>query len=92
MTEQFNPQEHKKSKLPSGISKYVRFTGMGLQMGLTIWLASWIGSWLDTKYKVDGVSFFKILTLLAVFGTIYSFIRQVIALGKADEKNDQSKK
>lgn len=55
-------------------------------MGLTIYVASLIGNWLDNKYKLENVSFFKILTLLAVFGTTYSIIRQVIKMGQEDDK------
>lgn len=68
------------------LSKFVRFSGLGLQMGLTIYVASLIGNWLDNKYKLENVSFFKILTLLAVFGTTYSIIRQVIKMGQEDDK------
>jgi hypothetical protein len=68
------------------LSKFVRFSGMGLQMGLTIYVASLIGDWLDRTYQMEGVSFFKILTILAVFGTTYSIIRQVIKMGQEDEK------
>ena len=67
------------------LSKFVRFSGMGVQMGLTIYVASWIGNWLDEKYALENVSFFKILTILAVFGTTYSIIRQVIKMGQEDE-------
>lgn len=68
------------------LSKFVRFSGMGVQMGLTIYVASWIGHWLDDKYALENVSFFKILTILAVFGTTYSIIRQVVKMGQEDEK------
>lgn len=67
------------------LSKFVRFSGMGLQMGLTIYLASLIGGWLDRTYRLEGISFFKILTILAVFAATYSIIRQAIKMGQDDE-------
>lgn len=68
------------------LSKFVRFTGMGLQMGVTIWVASLIGEWLDKTYPSESISYFKSCTILAVFGTTYSIIRQVIKMGQEDEK------
>lgn len=81
----------KKEGITPKLSKYVRFTGMGLQMGVTIWVASLIGEWLDGKYPSDFISYFKVLTLLAVFGATYSFIRQIITLQKREEENDKKK-
>lgn len=78
----------KSGKLTSNLSKYVRFSGMGLQMGLTIWIASLFGKWLDGKFPNEHELYFKILTLLAVFGSVYSFIRQVITLSNEEEKNE----
>lgn len=66
------------------LSKFVRFTGLGLQMGLTIYFASLIGDWLDTKYPSENMSWHKTLTIFAVFGSTYSIIRQVIKLGNSD--------
>jgi hypothetical protein len=83
--------KEKKGLRSPGLSKFVRFSGMGLQMGVTIWVASLIGGWLDGKYPSDYISYFKVLTLLAVFGTMYSFIRQVIELGKSEDKNESNK-
>lgn len=78
---------NKKGRVTPKLSKYVRFTGMGFQMGVTIWVASLIGNWLDSKYPNEQNMYFKGITLLAVFGATYSFIRQVIDLQKSEEKN-----
>lgn len=82
------PGKFNVKKVTSNLSKFVRFSSMGLQIGLTIWLASLIGGWLDNKYPNEHLSYFKILTLLAVFGTTYSFIRQIMNLGKKEEKDE----
>lgn len=68
-------------------SKFLRFSNMGLQMGLTIWLASMLGKWLDNKLQHEAISYFKIITMLAVIGSTYSFILQVKKLTAEDEKN-----
>lgn len=60
--------------------KYVRFTGMGLQMGLTIWVGSLIGAWLDRKFGIQNELFYKGVSLFAIFGSIFSFIRQVMKI------------
>ncbi|MDE0535752.1 putative F0F1-ATPase subunit (Ca2+/Mg2+ transporter) [Tenacibaculum lutimaris] len=62
------------------LNKYIRFTGIALQMGLTIYLGSLLGEWLDQKYPNDSELYTKICTLAAVFGAIYSVIRQVIKI------------
>jgi len=49
-------------------------------MGLTIYLGSLLGEWLDQKYPNDSELYTKICTLAAVFGAIYSVIRQVIKI------------
>ena len=62
------------------LNKYIRFTGIALQMGLTIYVGSLLGEWLDQKYPNDSELYTKICTLAAVFGAIYSVIRQVIKI------------
>ncbi len=66
----------------NGLIKYVRFTGMGVQMALTIWLGSLLGKWLDVKFNTNNEIYFKVVTLLTVFGSMFSFIRQVTRLSK----------
>ena len=68
-----------------GLVKYARFASMGVQMAVTIWAGSMIGKWLDTKFEMDNEVFFKCMTLFAVFGSIFSFIRQVIKLTNENE-------
>jgi hypothetical protein len=65
---------------------WLKFTTLGLQMGLTIFLGSLLGEFLDNKYPSESVSYHKIVTLFAVFGSIVSVIRQVIQMQKEDER------
>lgn len=67
-------------------SKFIRFTGLGLQMGVSIWLGSLIGEWLDNKYPSEHISYYKVVTLFVVFGSIYSIIRQVIKISNQDDE------
>lgn len=62
------------------MNTWVKFTSLGLQMGLTIYVFSLLGSFLDDRYPQTGFSWFKALTLFAVFGSTYSIIRQVIKM------------
>lgn len=74
------------------LSQITRFSGMGLQMGITIWFASLIGEWLDKKYPSDHISWFKILTIFAVFGTTYSAIHQLIQMSKKEDEWEKRNK
>ncbi|CAM1354276.1 MULTISPECIES: AtpZ/AtpI family protein [Tenacibaculum] len=67
------------------LNKYIRFTGIALQMGLTIYLGSLLGEWLDQKYPNDNQLYVKICTLVAVFGAMLSVIIQVTNLTKNDD-------
>lgn len=62
------------------MNAWLKFTSLGLQMGLTIYLFSLLGEYLDENYPQKTFSWFKALTLFAVFGSTYSIIRQVIKM------------
>lgn len=61
-------------------NKFIRFTGVALQMGLTIYAGNLLGMWLDSKYNSD--KFEPSITLLAVFASMYVVIAQVIKVSK----------
>jgi len=67
------------------LSKYLRFSGIAIQMGLTIYLGSLLGKWLDSRFLNENQLYFKICTLFAVFLAMYSVIKQVI---KITNQND----
>ena len=74
-----------KEQLPKKkpLNNFLRFTGAGLQMGLTIYMFNWLGKWLDKTYQKD---FFEtLLTLLAIFSSMYLIIRQVIEVSKNND-------
>ncbi|RLD63306.1 MAG: hypothetical protein DRI95_11905 [Bacteroidetes bacterium] len=59
------------------LNKYLRLTGIGLQMGITIYLASYLGKWLDVKYPNENNLYTIILTMLGVVISFYSLLKQV---------------
>lgn len=67
-------------KEPGNGKQWIKFTSLGLQMGITIYLGSLLGEWLDDKYPSESFSYFKIVTLIAVFIAIVSIIREVIKM------------
>lgn len=66
---------NKKPKKP--LNKYIRLTGIGLQMGITIYLAAYLGKWLDLKYPNENDVYTIILTLLGVVLSFYSLLKQI---------------
>lgn len=67
--------EDKKPK--KSLNKYIRLTGIGLQMGITIYLASYLGKWLDVKYPNENNLYTIVLTLVGVGLSFYSLLKQV---------------
>jgi hypothetical protein len=70
-----------------GVATFIQFSGIGLQMGLTIFFMNWFGKYLDQKLDHKSVNYTNILTLLAVFASTYSIIRQVQKFGENSEKS-----
>lgn len=67
------------------LNKYVRFTGIAFQMGGTIYLGSLLGGWLDIQFPNENEMYTKIVTLLSVFGAMFSVIRQVTKMTNQDD-------
>ena len=67
--------ENKKPK--KQLNKYIRLTGIGLQMGITIYLASYLGKWLDVKYPNENNLYTIVLTLAGVAISFYSLLQQI---------------
>jgi len=66
---------NKKQKKP--LNKYIRLTGIALQMGITIYLAAYLGKWLDIKYPNENDLYTIILTLIGVVVSFYSLLKQI---------------
>lgn len=67
----------KNKKPKKSLNKYIRLTGIGLQMGLTIYLASYLGKWLDVKYPNEKNLYTIGLTLTGIAVSFYSLFQQI---------------
>lgn len=63
-----------------GLQTAVKLSGIGIQMGITIYLGNLLGSWLDEKYTTNYLEIS--ITLVAIFVSMYSMIRQANNLNK----------
>lgn len=73
-------------KSSSSISKFARFSSVGIQMGVIIALFTWLGNYLDTKamnYTPWCTLFFS---LFGVTAGLVLVIKEVIKMSKEDEK------
>ena len=59
------------------LNKYIRLTGIGIQMGVTIYAGAYFGKWLDAKYSGEHQTYTIIFTLLALVASFYSLIKQI---------------
>lgn len=64
------------------INKYIYFSSIVFQMAITITIAAFVGQWLDQEYPNDYSLFTVILSLVAVFGSLYMVIKRVIEMNK----------
>ena len=75
-----NQSKNKHNKQPSkkkgkGLKNWAVFSSIGLQMGLIIYLGNLLGQWLDEKFTTTYLE--NIITLLAVFGAMYSVVSRL---------------
>lgn len=78
--------EENKSKKP--LNKFIKYTSIPFQMGITIYLGHLLGVWLDSKYGNEDELYTKIVTLIAIFLSMFLVIREVTRLTK-DNSDDQ---
>ena len=67
-------------------SKYVRFSGVGIQMGIIIGGFAFLGNYLDGKYQNKTPWWTLGLSLFGVAAGLYIMIKEVIKISKEDEK------
>ncbi len=72
-------------KKNNSLSKYVRFSGLGIQMGVIIGFFSWLGTYLDDKYQTDTPWWTLGLSLFGVSASLYLMIKEVINLNKNEK-------
>ncbi len=73
-------------KATSKTSKYVRFSGVGIQMGIIIGGFAFLGNYLDGKYQNKTPWWTLGLSLFGVAAGLYIMIKEVIKISKEDEK------
>ncbi len=65
------------------LNKFVRLTGVGLQMGITIYIAAYFGKKIDAHY---GFEKNYITLILVLFGFIGSLVSLMAQLKKINDK------
>ena len=74
-------EEEEKKK----ISKFARFSSLGIQMGVIIFVFTWLGTYLDDKYKPNTPWWTIGLSLFGVIAALTLVIKEVINMSKEDE-------
>ncbi len=74
-----------KNQLPKKkpLNKFIRLSGVGLQMGITIYAAAYFGKKIDAHYQFEKNYITLTLILFAFIGTLISLMAQ---LKKINEK------
>ena len=74
-----------KQQLPKGkpLNKFIRLSGVGLQMGITIYLAAYFGKKIDAHYQFEK----NYITLVFIlFGFVGSLVSLMAQLKKINDK------
>jgi|UniRef100_UPI0040485DD7 membrane protein DedA with SNARE-associated domain len=66
------------------LNKFVRLTGIGLQMGITIYLAAYFGKRIDAHYQFEKKYATLGLILFAFIGSLYSLLVQLKKINEKD--------
>ncbi|HLV40765.1 MAG TPA: AtpZ/AtpI family protein [Brumimicrobium sp.] len=66
---------------------YIRFSSIAIQMGVVITAGALGGDWLDEKQENSFPIWTLVLTLFAIFASLYQIIREVIKMGKDEDNN-----
>ncbi|GGG92882.1 hypothetical protein GCM10011416_07380 [Polaribacter pacificus] len=66
------------------LNKFVRLTGIGLQMGITIYVAAYVGKRIDAHYNFEKNYVTLVLILLAFVGTLVSLMAQLKKINEKD--------
>ncbi|HVD96688.1 MAG TPA: AtpZ/AtpI family protein [Cytophagaceae bacterium] len=70
-------EKEKSTEKQKPLNDYLRYSGFGIQMMVTIGLAAWGGVKLDGYFGLKVPVFLIVLTLSAIGGSLFIFIRQV---------------
>ena len=67
------------------VGNYVKFSAIAIQMGAVITAAALGGNWLDEKQENEFPIWTLVLILIAIFGSLYQIIREVIKMSKDED-------
>ena len=67
------------------VKTYIRFSTIAIQMGIIITAGALGGQWLDEKQGNKFPVWTLVLTLFAIFASLYQIIREVIKMGKDED-------
>lgn len=67
------------------MSKFARFSTVGIQMGVIIALFTWLGTYLDEKYHTKTPWWTIGLSLFGVIAGLVLVIREVIQMSKEND-------
>jgi len=67
-----------KLKKQKPYNSYLKYSGLAIQMAGTIYLGNLLGKYIDKVAESGSDVFTKVITLLAVFLSMFVIIRQVI--------------
>ncbi len=67
------------------MSKFARFSSLGIQMGVIIGVFTWLGTYLDDRYQMKTPWWTIGLTLFGVAAALILVIREVIKMGKEND-------
>jgi len=68
-----------------GLSKFARFSSLGIQMGVIIALFTWLGTYLDERHQTKTAWWTIGLSLFGVLAALVLVIKEVINMSKEDE-------
>lgn len=69
------------------LSKFARFSSVGIQMAVIIGLFTWLGVFLDDRNKTKTPWWTIGLSLFGVIAGLVLVIREVIKMSEEDDKN-----
>lgn len=67
------------------LNKFIRLSGIGLQLGITIYLAAYFGKKLDAHYQNDKKVFTLVFIMIAFVGTLISLMVQLKKIQEKDK-------
>jgi membrane protein DedA with SNARE-associated domain len=76
-----NKNQHPKKK---PLNKFIRLTGVGLQMGITIYVAAYFGKKIDAHYQFEKRYFTFLFIIIGFVGSLVSLLVQLKKINEED--------